>query len=67
MSRYSSKLPDANPQREWGDAGLPIGSPNDPAIGEAPNQTTGPGGFGLRAPRSEIGKTADNDRFMPDV
>jgi hypothetical protein len=49
MSRYSFKRPDTDPEREWGDAGLPVGSPNDPAIGEALNQTAGPGGFGLRA------------------
>ena len=30
-----------------GDAGKPIGSPNDPLVGIAPNQTTGPGGKGL--------------------
>jgi hypothetical protein len=30
-----------------GDAGKPIGSPNDSLIGIAPNQTTGPGGKGL--------------------
>lgn len=36
-------------ERDWADAGLGIGSPNDPAIGEAYNQTTGPGGKGLMA------------------
>lgn len=65
MSRYTSKQPDTNPAREWADAGLPIGSPNDPAIGEAHDQTTGPGGSGLRAPRPGIGKAIDNDRFTP--
>jgi len=30
-----------------GDAGKPIGSPNNPLTGIAPNQTTGPGGKGL--------------------
>jgi hypothetical protein len=30
-----------------GEPGRPIGSPNDPLIGIAPNQTTGPGGKGL--------------------
>lgn len=30
------------------DPGKPIGSPNDPLIGIAPDQTTGPGGKGLR-------------------
>jgi hypothetical protein len=50
MSRYTQKRPDPTPDREWADAGLPIGSPNDPAIGEAHDQTTGPGGSGLRAP-----------------
>ena len=50
MSRYVQKRSDPDPDREWADAGLPIGSPNDPAIGEAHDQTTGPGGRGLRAP-----------------
>ncbi len=50
MSRFAEKQPNKAPEREWADAGLPIGSPNDPAIGEADNQTTGPGGTGLRAP-----------------
>lgn len=60
MSRYSLKQPEVKAEREWGDAGLPIGSPNDPAIGEAHDQTTGPGGFGLRARprRTEGGETA---------
>lgn len=49
MSRYVVKQPDPEPEREWADAGLPIGSPNDPALGEAHDQTTGPGGHGLRA------------------
>ena len=49
MSRYAVKQPDPAPDREWADAGLPIGSPNDPALGEAHDQTTGPGGNGLRA------------------
>jgi hypothetical protein len=43
-------------ERDWADAGQAIGSPNDPAIGETHNQTTGPGGNGLRAaakPREE--------------
>jgi hypothetical protein len=29
-------------------AGKPIGSPNDPLIGIAPGQATGPGGKGLK-------------------
>lgn len=31
-----------------GDNGLPLGSPNDPHIGEAKGQETGPGGRGNR-------------------
>lgn len=55
MSRYVMKQPDPVPEREWADAGLPIGSPNDPALGQALDQTTGPGGRGLRAaPRENI-------------
>jgi hypothetical protein len=34
-------------ERDWASDGLAIGSPNDPAIGEAYDQTTGPGGKGL--------------------
>lgn len=34
-------------ERDWANEGLDIGSPNDPAIGEAYDQTTGPGGKGL--------------------
>lgn len=30
--------------------GKPIGSPNDPLIGVARDQTTGPGGKGLKKP-----------------
>jgi hypothetical protein len=67
MSRYTLKQPDGQPDREWADEGLPIGSPNDPALGEAPNQTTGPGGSGLRAPRRDAGKTSDSDRYMPEA
>jgi hypothetical protein len=37
-------------ERDWATDGLAIGSPNDPAIGEAYNQTTGPGGKGLMKP-----------------
>jgi hypothetical protein len=66
MSRYALKEPDADPAREWADEGLPIGSPNDPALGEAPNQTTGPGGSGLRALRLDRGKASGNDRYMPE-
>jgi len=51
MSRSAQKKPDTDPVREWADPGLPIGSPNDPAIGEARDQTTGQGGEGLKSRR----------------
>jgi hypothetical protein len=56
MNKNLPKLRTVDTERDWADAGQPIGSPNDPAIGEAHNQTTGPGGTGLRAaarPREE--------------
>jgi hypothetical protein len=33
---------------KYDDAGKPIGSPNDPLVGIARDQTTGPGGKGLK-------------------
>ena len=54
-------------ERDWADEGQAIGSPNDPAIGDAPNQTTGPGGSGLRAPRDDRGKALDHDKYMPEA
>jgi hypothetical protein len=44
---------------DWADDGLAIGSPNDPAIGEAYNQTTGPGGKGLTAPKKHADEASD--------
>ncbi len=44
-------------EQDWADEGRPIGSPNDPDIGKARDQTTGPGGQGLRKP--------DADTFDP--
>lgn len=38
----------ANDRMKHDDAGKPIGSPNDPLLGIAPDQTTGPGGNGLK-------------------
>jgi len=34
--------------------GKPIGSPNDPLVGIAKDQTTGPGGNGLKKPPQEL-------------
>lgn len=46
-------------QSDWADPGLPVGSPNDPAIGEAHNQITGPGGDGLRQRRDDRHEASD--------
>lgn len=60
MADEDKKKSGSSAKREWGDAGLPIGSPNDPAIGEAPDQTSGPGGSGLR--KSEKTDTGHENR-----
>ncbi len=41
-------------------AGKPIGSPNDPLIGIAKDQTTGPGGKGLKKPEREVPEEEKN-------
>jgi len=51
LMKQKADLRTDDTQRDWADEGLPIGSPNDPAIGEAYNQTAGPGGKGLTAPK----------------
>jgi hypothetical protein len=55
----AKKQPDprtTDTERDWADAGQPMGSPNDPDIGKAHNQTTGPGGKGLRLPPESPGQ-----------
>jgi hypothetical protein len=48
-------------------AGKPIGSPNDPLIGVAPDQTTGPGGKGLKkrepqSPKEEVSERGETGK-----
>ncbi len=52
---------------DWADDGLAIGSPNDPAIGEAYNQTTGPGGKGLTAPKKHADVEAQEADQETDI
>jgi hypothetical protein len=42
--------------------GKPIGSPNDPLIGIARDQTTGPGGNGLKKPARQARETKKPER-----
>lgn len=44
------------------DAGRPIGSPNDPTIGKARDQNTGPGGKGLVKRQPQAPKEENSER-----